>query len=148
MDNVYNNALALSNAVEATIAKSNEVIDTLDRIIERMEERVARWKTEASFVDIYNIIEDIKGGEFCEADTVTTKYYNNDRIAVTAQVDNYYYPISLEVVLIDEEGDEHNLCQEQYDLVYKAWGKALQEAEKEARSEAEHIKQLWRTAYA
>ena len=138
------NVLAVTDAVAVSNAKCDAIIANLDNIIARMEAQVYRWKTEASWVDVKHIIDDVERGKFCEPDTTTIEYYNNDRIYVQAEVDSDYYPIKLEVMLIDDEGDEYPLCDEQYKPIYNAWEKALREADEDARSEAEFNEYLWR----
>lgn len=140
-----NKTQALVGAVSASNAKSENLIRTLDGIIDKMEAKIAYWKTVASWVDIYGIVDDVKRGKFSHPEDTTTRYYNNGQIEVTAQVDSDFYPIKLEVLIIDEEGEDHPLCSEQYNFIYTAWEKELIEAEKEARSEAEHIKHLRET---
>ena len=138
-----NHILSVTDAVLASNAKCDCIISTLDNIIERMEKQVYLWKTEASWVDIQKIIDDIKRGKFCEADTTTTEYYNDDKIQVIASVDRDLYPISLDVFLIDENGDEYPLCDKQYNAIQKMWKDVLQETAEDARSEEEFVKYLW-----
>lgn len=99
--------------------------------------------------ELFNAIRsDIVNGEFSHLDSDNIKFYANATISVTAKINKFYDCKFFAVKVTGAEGKEFDLAEEQAEELYNALEDDLQDREEDARSEAEHIKHLWRTAYA
>ena len=92
------------------------------------------------------IVRDIESGEYTHDGRTTGEYYDDERnryVEVSTLNDGFEL-VSLEVDICDNE-DFYELEDDLWrHLKFKA-EKALIDAEREAESEAEHIKHLWAT---
>lgn len=86
------------------------------------------------------IIADILRGEYAQADSITTKHYDDDRVKVVARIDNLLYLLGFEVICTDVHGEEHPLNQQQYEWLAFEIEAQLAQARAEAQSEAQYIK--------
>ena len=95
---------------------------------------------------------DINNGLFSATYEANNKcYYDADNdldIEVQSEYKHLIGAWQFDVTVTDRYGDEYMLEDGQWEKLYKALMGDVEWREKEARSEAEHIKQLWRSAYA
>lgn len=97
------------------------------------------------------MLYDIHNGLFSADYEPSYKYYHDEENDLGAEVHSEYKHLTgawvLEVTITDSWGDEYMLEDGQWEKLYKALMSDVEWREQEARSEAEHIKQLWRAAY-
>ena len=97
------------------------------------------------------ILYDINNGLFSATYEANNKCYYDAENDLDIEVQSEYNDLigawQFEVNLSDSNGDEYILEEGQWSKLYKALMEDIEWREKEARSEAEHIKHLWR-AYA
>lgn len=95
---------------------------------------------------------DINNGLFSTIYEANYKYYHDEDndldIEVCSEFKDLIGAWQFDVTVTDCNGDEYTLEDGQWAKLYKALMGDIEWREKEARSEAEHIKQLWRSAYA
>ena len=95
---------------------------------------------------------DINNGLFSTIYEANNKCYYDAEDELEIEVESEYKHLigiwQLEVKITDKYGDEDILEEGQWAKLYKALMRDVEWREKEARSEAEYIKQLWRSAYA
>lgn len=98
------------------------------------------------------MLYDIHNGLFSADYEANNKYYYDEDNDLEIEMQSEYKYLTgawqLDVVISDCNGDEHMLEDGQWSKLHKALMGDIEWREKEARSEAEHIKQLWRSAYA
>jgi ribosome-associated toxin RatA of RatAB toxin-antitoxin module len=95
---------------------------------------------------------DITNGLFSTTYEANNKCYYDAENDLDIEVQSEYKHLigawQFDVTVTDRNGDEYMLEEGQWEKLYKALMGDVEWREKEARSEAEHIKQLWRSAYA
>lgn len=95
---------------------------------------------------------DINNGLFSATYEANNKCYYDAENDLDIEVQSEYKHLigawQFDVTVTDGNGDEYTLEDGQWEKLYKALMGDVEWREKEARSEAEHIKQLWRSAYA
>ena len=98
------------------------------------------------------MLYDINNGLFSTTYEANNKYYYDEDNDLDIEVHSEYKHLTgawvFEVAITDTWGDEYMLEDGQWSKLHKALMGDVEWREKEARSEAEHIKQLWRSAYA
>jgi hypothetical protein len=98
------------------------------------------------------ILFDINNGLFSEDYEPNSKYYHDDEndldIEVLSEMNQLNGMWQFDVMIADSNGDEYILDEGQWLILNKALMQDIEWRNEEARSEAEHIKQLWRSAYA
>ena len=98
------------------------------------------------------MLYDINNGLFSTTYEANNKYYrdadNDLDIEMQSEYDHLTGAWQLDVIISNDWGDEDILEEGQWAKLYKALMGDVEWREKEAQSEAEHIKQLWRSAYA
>lgn len=98
------------------------------------------------------MLYDINNGLFSADYDANYKYYhdaeNDLDIEVCSEFKHLIGAWQFDVTVTDSNGDEYTLEDGQWAKLHKALMADIEWREKEARSEAEHIKQLWRSAYA
>lgn len=98
------------------------------------------------------MLYDINNGLFSADYEANNKYYYDEENDLEIEMQSEYKYLTgawqLDVVISDCNGDEYILEEGQWEKLYKALMVDIEEREKEERSEIEHIKHLWRTAYA
>ena len=98
------------------------------------------------------MLYDINNGLFSTTYEANNKYYYDEENDLEIEMQSEYKYLTgawqLDIVISDCNGDEDILEDGQWDKLHKALMGDVEWREKEARSEAEHIKQLWRSAYA
>lgn len=98
------------------------------------------------------MLYDINNGLFSTTYEANNKYYYDEDNDLEIEVQSKYNHLTgawqLDVIITNDWGDEDILEDGQWAKLYKALMGDVEWREKEARSEAEHIKQLWRSAYA
>lgn len=98
------------------------------------------------------ILYDINNGLFSDACDTNNKYYHDEENSLDIEVESRYIDRSdcwsFDVKVYDDDGEEGILDEEQWKRLHRAFEGDLQWRDKEARSEAEHIRQLWMGAYA
>ena len=104
-----------------------------------------------SITTYHDILHDFERGLYAEYDgAIAMEYIDNEKnsmVLVTTRNEGFELK-ELSVEIIDSQGDERVLPDELWAYMRRYAERALLEADKEARSEAEHVKHLWRTAYA
>ena len=96
------------------------------------------------------IMADINNGVYAEYDAHTWREYYDEEsdLHICVSIKNDEYSVrEFEVEITDNER-EYDLCDEEWIYLRDLAQVALYDNEQYARSEAEHIKHLWRTAYA
>ena len=95
---------------------------------------------------------DINNGLFSATYEANNKCYYDAENELDIEVHSEYKHLigawQFDVTVTDCNGDEYMLEEGQWEKLYKALMVDIEEREKEERSEIEHIKHLWRTAYA
>lgn len=95
---------------------------------------------------------DINNGLFSATYEANNKCYYDAENELDIEVHSEYKHLigawQFDVTVTDRNGDEYMLEEGQWEKLYKALMVDIEEREKEERSEMEHIKHLWRTAYA
>lgn len=94
---------------------------------------------------------DIHNGVFSADYEVSHKWYRDEENDILIEVRSELKPSgmwALDVIITDNEGDEYLLAEGQWSKLYKALMGDVEWRCREAESEAEYIKQLWRSAYA
>lgn len=98
------------------------------------------------------MLYDIHNGLFSADYEPNCKYYHDDENDLDIEVHSEYKHLigawQFDVTVADCNGDEYILEEGQWEKLHKALMGDVEWREKEARSEAEHIKQLWMSAYA
>lgn len=98
------------------------------------------------------MLYDINNGLFSTTYEANNKYYYDEENDLEIEMKSEYKYLTgawqFDVTVTDRYGDEYILEDGQWEKLYKALMGDVEWREKEARSEAEHIKQLWRSAYA
>lgn len=98
------------------------------------------------------MLYDINNGLFSSEYEANNKCYYDEENDLDIEMQSEYKILTgvwqLDVVISDCNGDEDMLEDGQWEKLYKALMGDIEWREKEARSEAEHIKHLWRIAYA
>lgn len=98
------------------------------------------------------MLYDINNGLFSTTYEANNKYYRDEENDLDIEMQSEYKHLigawQLDVTVTESNGDEYMLEEGQWSKLYKALMGDVEWREKEARSEAEHIKQLWRSAYA
>ncbi|MBE6197981.1 MAG: hypothetical protein E7141_04805 [Rikenellaceae bacterium] len=98
------------------------------------------------------MLYDINNGLFSTTYEANNKYYRDAENELDIEVQSEYNHLTgawqLDVIITNNWGDEDILEDGQWAKLYKALMGDVEWREKEAQSEAEHIKHLWRTAYA
>lgn len=96
------------------------------------------------------ILYDMNTGIFSEDFQPNIKLYRDEEneLEIELRTEKCYGEWKLDAMITDCNGDEHNIDEGQWYKLYQALMGDVEWREKEARSEAEHIKHLWRTAYA
>lgn len=104
-----------------------------------------------SISTLREILYDMNNGLFSADYETNNKYYYDEDNDLDIEVQSKYNELigawQFEVNLSDRNGDEYTLEDGQWSKLHKALMDDIEWREKEARSEAEHIKHLWRTAY-
>lgn len=99
----------------------------------------------------HEILRDFERGLYAEFNgNMAQDYYDEEldrEILVTTRNDGYELA-ELTVEIIDSLGDEHELPDELWAYMRRYAERALKCADSDDLKEAEHIKQLWRTAHA
>ena len=95
---------------------------------------------------------DINNGLFSDASDANIKYYRDEERNLDIEVETRFIDWGgywqFFVTVSDDNGTEGVLEEGQWKILHKAFEGDLEWRDKEAQSEAEHIKQLWRSAYA
>lgn len=107
--------------------------------------------SEISITTYQEILHDFERGLYAEYNESMVQEYHDeekDRDVLISTRNDGYELAELAVEIFDSQGDEHYLPEELWRYMRQYAERALLEADKEARSEAEHVKHLWRTAYA
>lgn len=104
-----------------------------------------------SITTYHEILHDFERGLYADYDATMVQEYhdeekNRDILISTRNRDFELEELAVEI--IDCNGDEHELPEDLWAYMRRYAERALAEADKEAQSEAQHIKHLWRTAYA
>ena len=98
------------------------------------------------------ILYDINNGLFSTTYEANNKCYYDAENELDIEVYSEYKHLTgawvFEVTITDTWGEEYILEEGQWEKLHKALMGDVEWREQEARSEAEHIKQLWRSAYA
>lgn len=98
------------------------------------------------------MLYDINNGLFSTTYDANNKYYRDEENDLDIEVQSEYKHLigawQFDVTVTDCNGDKYMLEEGQWSKLHKALMGDVEWREKEARSEAEHIKHLWRTAYA
>lgn len=104
-----------------------------------------------SITTYHEILHDFERGLYAEYDGAMAQEYHdeelNREILVTTRNKGFELA-ELAVEIVDWQGDSHELPDELWSYMRRYAERALLEADKEAQSEAEHVKHLWRAAYA
>ena len=94
------------------------------------------------------ILYDINNGLFSTTYEANNKYYYDEENDLDIEVHSEYKHLigmwQFDVNITDCNGDEYMLEDGQWEKLYKALMGDVEWREKEARSEMEHIKYLWR----
>lgn len=102
--------------------------------------------TPISITAYHAIVRDIENGEYTHDGRTTGEYYDDERNRhiVISTLNDGFELVSLEVEITDEENNNFELEADLWrHLQFKA-ERALEDARKEAESEAEYIKYLWK----
>lgn len=95
---------------------------------------------------------DIHNGLFSDPSDTNNKYYRDEDNSLDIEVETRFIDWGgywqFFITVSDDNGEEGILEEGQWKILRKAFDGDLEWRDKEARSEAEHIKQLWRSAYA
>lgn len=95
---------------------------------------------------------DINNGLFSTDYEPNNKHYYDADNDIYIEVQSEYNHLTggwrFDVTISDCNGDEYILAEGQWSRLHKALMADIEWRDKEARSEAEHIRQLWRSAYA
>jgi hypothetical protein len=95
---------------------------------------------------------DLHSGLFSADYEARYKCYRDEENDLHIEVQSEYQHLTgawlLNVVIYDNFDNEYTLEEGQWSKLYQALMGDVEWREKEVRSEAEHIKQLWRSAYA
>lgn len=95
---------------------------------------------------------DINNGLFSDASDANIKYYRDEDNSLDIEVETRFIDWGgywqFEVRVSDDNGEEGILEEGQWKILHKAFEGDLEWRGLEAQSEAEHIRQLWRSAYA
>ena len=98
------------------------------------------------------IAYDINNGLFSDASDANIKYYRDEDNSLDIEVETRFIDWGgywqFEVRVSDDNGEEGILEEGQWKILHKAFEGDLEWRGLEAQSEAEHIRQLWRSAYA
>jgi hypothetical protein len=98
------------------------------------------------------MLYDIHNGLFSADYEANNKYYYDADNDLEIEMQSEYKYLTgawvLEVIITDSWGDEYMLEDGQWEKLHKALMGDIEWRNREAQSEAEHIKQLWRSAYA
>ena len=146
-------AVVLSGNSQSTVAyeakRNATIFSTLT--IPNLHDRLMKEMTinQASRMEI---LYDINNGLFSATYEANNKCYYDAENDLDIEVQSEYQPLTgawqFDVTISDCNGDEYMLSEGQWEKLYKALMGDVEWREQEARSEAEHIKQLWRSAYA
>lgn len=98
------------------------------------------------------MLYDIHNGLFSADYEANNKYYHDEDNDLEIEMQSEYKHLTgawvFEVTISDCNGDEYMLEDGQWEKLHKALMGDIEWRNREAQSEAEHIKQLWRSAYA
>ena len=135
-----------SQSIATYEAKSNATISstlTITNLHDRLMKEMAI--NQASRMEI---LYDINNGLFSATYEANNKcYYDADNeldIEVQSEYKHLIGAWQFDVTVTDRYGDEYMLEEGQWEKLYKALMGDVEWREQEARSEAEHIKYLWR----
>ena len=127
----------------ATISSTLTITNLHDRLMKEIAiNRASRME----------ILYDIKNGLFSADYEANNKCYYDAENDLDIEVQSEYKHLigawQFDVTVTDCNGDEYMLEEGQWEKLHNALMSDVEWREKEALSEAEHIKQLWRSAYA
>ena len=95
---------------------------------------------------------DINNGLFSDSSDTNIKYYRDEERDLDIEVETRFVDWGgyweFFITVSDDNGEEGILEEGQWKILHKAFEGDLEWRSREAESEAEHIKQLWRSAYA
>ena len=95
---------------------------------------------------------DINNGLFSDASDANIKYYRDEENDLDIEVETRFIDWGgywqFDVKVSDDNGEEGILEDGQWNILHRAFEGDLEWRGMEAQSEAENIKQLWRSAYA
>jgi hypothetical protein len=95
---------------------------------------------------------DILNGLFSDASDANIKYYRDEDNSLDIEVETRFIDWGgywqFFITVSDDNGEEYTLAEGQWKKLHNAFEGDLEWRGLEAQSEAEHIKQLWRSAYA
>lgn len=98
------------------------------------------------------IMFDINNGLFSDPSDTNNKYYRDEERDLDIEVETRFVDWGgyweFDIKVFDDNGEEGILEEGQWNILRKAFDGDLEWRDKEARSEAAHIEQLWRSAYA